>query len=362
MKILDQRRIHIGTAGTKTGNACFGGIAQMPDGTLLVTWRVGSSKTSLDGQTLIAESRDDGKTWSAPRPLLTPPVLDGKPGEIKYTPLTVLGPDHLLLNSTWLDASDPKRPFVDPVTQHHVPTRVFLAESRDRGRTWGDWREFEPSPYDKLPLVCGPMKVMHDGRWSCWFEVDHGEEWHHAVVKFSKDRGKTWGPAIDVAHDPANRYLHWDQRIAVGKAGHVVAMFWTHDTQAKADVNIRIAESRDGGLTWSKPRDTGLSGQVAHPVILRDGRLVTIYVDRYKTRTLRAAISNDEGKTFEPNTLMIYDHGKVGDVKTEQGVMDSCFYTFGRPDALQSPDGTVHLVYYAGDDKVTGMHWARIEI
>lgn len=362
MKLLDQKQIYIGKANSETANCGFGGIAQLPDRTLLATWRVGSAKASWDGRMMLSESRDGGESWPSPREIFpSRQTIKGLYSEVKYVALAALGPDHLLAGTTWLDATDTAKPFVDPVTQEHLPSRGFLSESRDRGQSWGEWSEVEPSPYLNLPLVCGPIAVLPDGRWGCFFEVDNGEKWHHAVVKFTSDRGKTWGPAIDVAHDPTNRRLHWDQRIAVGRDGRLIAMLWTHDTQAKEDLNIHLCESRDGGRTWSKPHDTGLSGQVAHPVLLPDGRLVAICVGRYGLRSLYAAVSRDGGRTFDPQTLTIYKH-QFGDLKTEHGVMDSCFYTFGRPDALADPDGAVHVVYYAGDDKVTGMYWAKISV
>ena len=189
MKLLDQRQIYIGKANSDTANCGFVGIAQFPDGTLLATWRVGSAKASWDGRMMAAESRDRGQSWSAPRELLpSRQPIKGLYSEVKYVALTVLGPGHLLVGTTWLDATDTTRPFVDPVTQEHVPSVAILSESRDGGRSWGEWQEMEPSPYVGLPLVCGPIAVMSDGRWGCFFEVDNGEKWHHAVVKFTSRR------------------------------------------------------------------------------------------------------------------------------------------------------------------------------
>ena len=44
-----------------------------------------------------------------------------------------------------------------------------------------------------------------------------------------------------VAADPANRIDYWDQRLATQPAsGQLVAMFWTFDREANADLPIHI--------------------------------------------------------------------------------------------------------------------------
>jgi len=367
MRLIDEGVIFEGTPGTPTANCGFGAIAQMPDRTLLATWRVGSDKTSHDGNVWLSRSSDDGRHWEPPGVMLPTSEFAGRRGTLLYAPLTVLGQDHLLATATWVDWPDPSIPFFDTATEEHLPVHALLAESHDAGRSWDAFRQVDAEPYESHPLVCGPTHVMHDGRWSCWFEADKGWSWHHAVVTFSGDEGKTWGDAVDVAHDPSGRYYYWDQRCDVGREGYCVAMFWTHDTRERQDVNIHISESTDGGRSWSAPRETPLRGQVAHPVLLPDGRLLVVYVDRFGAKTIRACVSGDggagAGKTFAGEELVIYRHGPSRpEPKTDKGIMDSGLYTFGRPDALVDPDGSVWVVYYAGDDALTRMHWARLEV
>jgi len=363
MQLIDEGVIFEGRAGSSTANCGFSAIAQLPDGTLIATWRVGSDKGSPNGDVWAARSTDGGRTWSSPGPLFVNPQFEFESGEIKYAPLTALGGQSVLATGTVLNRDDPTASFIDPKTEQHVRSRPFWARSDDAGRTWGPLREINPSPYEGLPLVAGPMKIMPDGRWGCWFEVDQATDWHHALAKFSGDGGQTWGGAIDVAHDPTNRYLYWDQRIAVGRDGRCAAMFWTHDTQRGEDATIHLAESADGGLSWSAPRDTALSGQVAHPVWMTDRRLAVVYVDRFGTHTIRVGVSEDGGVTFSGDELAIYRHTTPqADPKTDRKIDDSAHYTFGRPDALADPDGTIWIVYYAGGQTLTRMHWAHVAV
>ena len=64
------------------------------------------------------------------------------------------------------------------------------------------------------------------------------------------------------------------------------------------DTTVHLIRSTDRGQSWTKPWDTEIQGQITQPVYLPDGRLLLIWVDRFGTRSIRAAISTDHGQTF----------------------------------------------------------------
>jgi hypothetical protein len=160
--------------------------------------------------------------------------------------------------------------------------------------------------------------------------------------------------------------MYWDARYALGNKGIYVAAFWTYDRQQQRDANIHLSYSADGGRRWSAPRDTGIIGQVCHPVLLDDGKLLLVYVDRYLTHTIRAVLSDDMGQSFR-DEVVIYEHptadgrnGRSSKAMTNY-LQEMDIWTFGRVDAVKAPDGQVMIVYYAGTRDATNIHWAQLE-
>ncbi|MCC6124639.1 MAG: hypothetical protein IT426_06740 [Pirellulales bacterium] len=171
---------------------------------------------------------------------------------------------------------------------------------------------------------------------------------------------------VVAARDPAGRGMYWDARYALGSPGRLVAAFCTYDRERRRNRNIHLSQSRDGGRTWSIPRDSGLTGQVAHPLMLGDDRLLLVYVDRFRAPDIRASLSADGGRSFGGD-VPIYDHSahrsEAGESSTPADYLqDMELWTFGRVEAVAGEEGTVWITYYAGNTPATSIRWARLEI
>src|SRR5258706_7061379 len=77
------------------------------DGTLFVTFRLGTERESGDGHTAIMASRDLGATWELRYLGLRERWLDGVPGETRSFQLAELRPGELTASVLWTDRSDP---------------------------------------------------------------------------------------------------------------------------------------------------------------------------------------------------------------------------------------------------------------
>ena len=129
-------------------SSAFTDIAITGDGTVLVTFRAGSERDSLDGHILLyAGNGLDGKwnllydgygkcTWE-----------DGTPGEVKTLSLVETRPGVLTATGLWVDRSDPALPFVNPRNQGILPMRIFHTTSTDGGRTWSPRRRMDVRPH-----------------------------------------------------------------------------------------------------------------------------------------------------------------------------------------------------------------------
>ncbi|MCK4602924.1 MAG: exo-alpha-sialidase, partial [Phycisphaerae bacterium] len=187
-----------------------------------------------------------------------------------------------------------------------------------------------------------------------------------AALKFSNDQGRTWGDCTEVACDPTLAVRYWDQRHAVSPDGTCVAMFWTYDHVNQKDLTITSSRSYDAGRTWEPPGDTRIIGAQACPAFLPDGRMVIAYIDRWNTRAIRVAISNDLGRTFEMFDRPLYEQhaGRVDPgqeaATSEQALQDQQLWTFGCQSLESTQAGDVWATYYAGDSASTNIHWAQL--
>ncbi len=113
---------------------------------------------------------------------------------------------------------------------------------------------------------------------------------------------------------------------------------------------IYQSESKDGGKMWSKPEklfaDRG--GAPSHILKCKDGTLVCTYGFRVAPYGIRAMISEDGGKTWEKD-LDIYINGVSFDI--------------GYPSTVELSDGTFITVFYAhtesdGPARIMQQHWS----
>jgi predicted neuraminidase len=110
------------------------------------------------------------------------------------------------------------------------------------------------------------------------------------------------------------------------------------------------AETRDGGRTWSEGRDSAFPNPNAAVdfLKLRSGSLLLVFNDSMAARTpLVAALSVDGDRTYPFRRTLAAGAGD-----------------FAYPIALQTTDGTIHLVYTSDGRRVVNYatfseEWAR---
>jgi hypothetical protein len=112
------------------------------------------------------------------------------------------------------------------------------------------------------------------------------------------------------------------------------------------------------------PKDTGVAGQICQPIILANGQLMLVYVDRFSSQSIRAAISDDQGDSFG-DEVVVYQHlssslDSAGASLTADYLQAMNLWTFGRVEGIVSADDLVSLVYYAGTSDQTSIYFAQI--
>jgi hypothetical protein len=343
-------------------------------GRILVAFHAGSAKESPDENVLMRLSADGGQSWETVCDGLPPLTIEGKLGSWHHGRVTELAPGHLLGAFWWLDRSDPSRPMINPKTTGTLPNHIFLMDSFDDGRTWVNQREVDTQPFPSVALMGAPLMLTDGGlavvseAWKTYDDPGVGD--HSATLAISHDGGRTFEPSVVVAHDPANRLLFWDERLAVDpESGRLVGMFWTHDRAAGQDRNAHIAWGTPDGRSWTYPGDTGFAGQIPRPLVGPGGRVVCVYVHRHWPPSLRAVLSPDFGTTWDvANELVFYEHtagaqaGMDGKRDFTDYYADMRIWSFGHAEPGLLPDGTVFIAFYAGDAQSLSIRWVRIEL
>ncbi len=370
MKIHSEGTVFLSRPGTDRQSCAFSHVAALPGGRWLVSCRAARRKGEDDGQhVLLTMSDDAGATW---RPAVAPfnaPTLDGKPGQFRAMGLTPLGEQHVLATLLWVDHSDPTLPYFNEQTEGLLDSRIYFSESADGGENWTAPALMDTSPFNVPTPITGPVLLLPDGQRVCQFETNKPyydtTQWiHRSVLMFSRDGGHTWPRHTIVSEDP--RVFYWDQRPRVLPDGRIFDVFWTYDNATAVYRNIHARESCDGGRTWSPLWDTGVPGQPAPVVPLRDGRLAMVYVDRTGAPAIRCRFSSDQGRTWPAGpTLSLYESELSSQTEKKEAMADAWSemgkFSIGLPATAALPDGDFLVVYYAGPaTDSTSILWARV--
>lgn len=352
--------------------AAFVGLRLTQGGSLFCSFQIGPSKNSPQSRLLIFRSRDRGNTWHEVEWAFDA-SLDGVPGSYSSGEIVDVGAGRLLLFATWFDRTDPERPLFDPATRGILHSKNLVAESNDDGQTWSAWRELDLGGLRGCSST-GPIQQWSDGRIAFpfesykWFD-DSRPATHGAWLLVSADQGCTFAPPYSVARHPEAKVYYWDQRLCSGpEPGEFTGLFWTHDLDRQRDLTVHLRHGSIDRPTEVVITPTNITGQIAAPLWLEDGRLIAFVVDRDSPGTLKLWSSRDRGASWR-EALLVYTHeeraaltqGKEN-INYEAYWADMRKWSFGHP-ALQSLGGnTVLAAFYAGPPNNMSIHWARVDV
>jgi hypothetical protein len=237
--------------------AHFPDIVALADGRLLVTWREGAGHVRSDGSLRLAESADNGETWSRPWTAVDGDFDDRDPK------LAVLGDGTILLSYFVLDWS----------TKPHTNLGTYVRRSEDAGRTWS-----EPARVASAAEADGGWVASHGAAVELpggdilqpVYGKAAGDDWERATVLRSTDGGRSFGDEVLLA---AADGLHFQEPHLVVAAGQVIAVIRATDGAAW------LARSYDDGRSWSAPERTDIPASSHHALALDTGAVLLTYGD-----------------------------------------------------------------------------------
>jgi predicted neuraminidase len=274
-------------------------IVEAADGDFLAAWFGGSSEGAKD--VAIWMARLSGGKWSEPQ------VVAREAGVPAWNPVLFRGRDDRI----WL--------FYKFGPSPETWTGAYKTSS-DGGRTW---REATALPAGLLgPVKNKPIRLA-DSAIVAGTSVESYRSWT-AWIERSNDDGATWtrhGPIVI----PGEPYGLIQPTLIEIAPDHVRAFMRSRQGF------IYVADSSDGGRTWSPARPTSLPNPNAgiDAVRLADGRILMVYNHSNRERTpLSVALSSDGGETWRP----------FAPLETERG-------EFSYPAVIQASTGDVHITY-----------------
>lgn len=321
-------------------------LTRSSDGALLVVASERTHHVCPFGRIMLMRSGDNGATWSPPRVIFDSPMDDRDP--------TIVAMDDGELLVGFFNSADWMKPaYFQPQweqrRQSMAPSVVadlcgdWLIRSSDQGQTWDGPQSMPRGGAEHLAL----FKLNGDGLACFGYEVE--SDGCEMYFFRSADRGRSWKrqgrvpcdekmpPAIPYWSAHATRPLRQpaiNERSLVESApGHLIAMF-RNSTHGR----LMQCESRDGGQSWGKLRDTGIEGRPAHLLKLDDGSILCTYGRRSHPHAVCAVLSNDDGQSWQTARTVLLDRwddqpdmGYPTSVELTPGEILTAYYVSRRP-------------------------------
>lgn len=230
---------------------------------------------------------------------------------------------------------------------------VYCFRSQNRGKNWEEVPSivWPHSTRTVVELANNYLKTA-TGRMFCWVVGCGGIEGiatpdnrtYGPQLYASDDQGQTWEFFSDIYYDADGRTAASYPHIVVLPSGRWLCFLGCWDQKAGARIRwVSVCASDDQGLNWSAPHRIQAWAVSPFPLLLRDGRLVVVYMRRSPDPTgLYAMISEDQGENWSEPVCLRDDTVCAG----PRGFVDG-----GYPVAVQMDDGRIFAVYYwQGDD------------
>lgn len=338
-------------------------LVLLSESEFLATFDLGQAVESLDYHTVVARSRDYGKTWQ-----LEGKILEAPPPRSSHTIRTSRLADGSLVGFGALFHRDnPEMGLLNPRTSGFVPTDLFVARSGDGGRSWTAPEAITPPLTGPCWEVCHPIVELRDGRWiapaGTWRgwngESPSGEQ---TVALLSDDRGKSWTNFGRIFDGRQSGRSHLEVSTVELHDGRILAVSWVHDLTNNKNFPSEYSLSESRGESFSEPMLTGFEAQTCKLIQLRNGLVFAAFRDTERPG-LWGTVAKLEGKKWTTlSEVPLWKGAAAGMQGRSNSAHELSALKFGSPSIKQLSTGEVLLLLWCQEECVTGIRWIRIQI
>ncbi len=337
-------------------------LVRLDDGALLAGFDLGEAVESLDYGTWLSRSRDEGRTWEAPRRLFHDTVARRTTHAVR---LGRVSDGTIVAFGGRFYRDDPEEGLTNRANLGYVPVDLILLRSRD-GVSWDGPVTIAPPLVGPSFEVCHRVIELADGRWlaptATWKgwngEAPNGMK---AIALVSHDRGQTWPEYLTVSDLYDRGVVSWEQGLTQLPDGRLLAVVWLFDERAGHSLPNRYVLSADG-KTFSPPRENGLLGETAKLLTLADGRVLCLYrrMDRPGLWANLVRIDGDDWVNLAEAPLW---RGPISGMLGERTSGDELSaLKFGFPSMVQLPGGDVLAVFWCVEECIHNIRWVRLKV
>lgn len=321
------------------GQGYFPVIAGLGGEEVAVVLRGGAGHIGLKGRLDLVRSKDGGRSWEAPIP-----IVDSERDD--RNPAFGIAPDGtLVLAYHWQGCYDEQGKWKPALNRQD--TRVVY--SGDQGRTWGGDALLNypalngASPFGKIrrgpdnrlymPIYGGPVLPGLKG----FAQV--GPATCPTYLLRSGDQGRTWGDPILVAlglNEGDVLFLPEGDWLFAGRS------------EQEGEQALYTCRSGDGGKSWGDvQRVTGASEHPPDLTLLGNGDILLNFGRRHPPYGVEGILSRDRGRSWEVRRLLFADDlpgsdiGYPSTLRLEGGRLLTVFYSAG---TRQQPHNTYEAV------------------
>ena len=319
------------------------------------------------GKAVLAFSDDNGKTYSAPTPIIDT-CLDDRDGG-----LCAFGENGLIITSFNNSVAfqrevadsinnEQNRAYrhaylslVDP-TEEERYLGVTYRVSLDGGKTFGEIRKSPvSSPHGPIELKNG--KILWVGREMHDVDPDPKDEAISAYILDPISGDMTFlGKIPNVVFPNGEVQRYWEPNTYEREDGRLICHLRVPTFDEPRAHTLYQSTSDDGGKTWTTPIpliDGGKTqGCPAHIFRHSSGALISTYSYRKPPFGIKALISTDGGESWDGSDYRIYTNTVSADL--------------GYPSTVELPDGTLLTAFYAKESEKTPcvimqQRWALVD-
>lgn len=333
-----------------------GGLVQTKSGDLITTF-VDRGDSSAGSKSYLVRSKDQGKTWSKPFRIIEPAT----PKEGLHTPIVQLPDGAIMLMINRISHVDSRREGVFGIRE----SRIELQVSQDNDTSFQSIG-FLTTPPKSLTAAMGSLYQLQNGDLIIPAYCTPGSPRRHPGYQYgsgffrSVDGGKHWGPLEVIFTDPPSKD---EVRQGFNEGAFVVREDGTLIAYARVDVHrgddykenrLWMCQSKDQGLTWTKPVETQIAGTYPSIIKLPSGQFVMLcgLRDSKVHRRTTSLFTSKDGIHWIYRGHPYYSRTK--------GVPQNSA-TGGGQAMISMGDDTIYVVFYAGDSSLPGYHKTYVD-